>query len=171
MAKKSDSVVRSWTCPKCAKSFMAREYILFFRDSATLSANRKITEMKIKHKKQCPGKPSSGCFISSACVQEIGSDDNCYELQTLRRYRDDYLLASENGKALVQKYYAIAPKLVEQIANHPNHINEWNEIYTNLVKKSVSLIDNGEFEDAKQWYEEYVNTLLMRYAHDDLRGC
>ena len=35
--------------------------------------------------------PPEGCFITTACCEALGLDDDCFELRTLRRYRDQVL--------------------------------------------------------------------------------
>lgn len=32
-----------------------------------------------------------GCYLTSATVEYMGLEDNCYQLSILRKYRDDYL--------------------------------------------------------------------------------
>jgi hypothetical protein len=34
------------------------------------------------------------CFITTACVSQMGHNDSCYELQVLRNFRDNYLTAA-----------------------------------------------------------------------------
>ena len=42
-----------------------------------------------------------GCFITTACCDVLGLDDDCFELRTLRRYRDDVLAKQPGGAALI----------------------------------------------------------------------
>ena len=66
----------------------------------------------------CPiykGDTSGGCYLTSACMYAKGLSDDCYELQTLRNYRDGWLKLSEEGKQFVEQYYSIAPKIVSAI--------------------------------------------------------
>lgn len=39
---------------------------------------------------------SEGCFLTSACTEAHGLPDDCYELTTLRKYRDS-ILAKQTG--------------------------------------------------------------------------
>jgi hypothetical protein len=54
----------------------------------------------------------NNCFITTACVKYYGLNDNCYQLKTLRKFRDTYLLKSHENALLVGQYYCIAPNLV-----------------------------------------------------------
>lgn len=60
----------------------------------------------------CPiykGQDSSGCFLTSACVEAKGLPDDCSELSVLRHFRDSYLAGIEEGKAEICEYYHVAP--------------------------------------------------------------
>jgi hypothetical protein len=56
-----------------------------------------------------------GCFITTACCEVLGLDDDCFELRTLRRYRDEVLANQAGGKAAITRYYAQAPRLLAQL--------------------------------------------------------
>ena len=41
--------------------------------------------------------PPEGCFITTACCETLGLADDCFELRTLRRYRDEVLAKQPGG--------------------------------------------------------------------------
>jgi hypothetical protein len=59
--------------------------------------------------------PPEGCFITTACCDILGLNDDCFELRTLRRYRDDVLAARRGGAADISRYYALAPVILRAI--------------------------------------------------------
>lgn len=61
------------------------------------------------------GLPSGGCFVATA----IYGTPVAAEVQTLRTFRDEYLLASPLGQAFVNLYYQISPPIAEFITQHP----------------------------------------------------
>lgn len=61
------------------------------------------------------GGGGGGCFLTTACCEEVGLLDDCFELRSLRRFRDSYLLASPGGAAQVARYYQIAPYVLRNI--------------------------------------------------------
>jgi len=67
---------------------------------------------------QC--EPTGACFLTTACCQAVGLDDDCWELRTLRKFRDTVLASSPDGQARIARYYEIAPRLVEKIAARPD---------------------------------------------------
>ena len=76
-------------------------------------------------------KKSGNCYISTAICTSLGKDDDCYELNLLRKFRDDVLLKSSIGSKLVESYYDCAPTLVNQINSLDNYI----EIYYDVKYK------------------------------------
>jgi hypothetical protein len=59
--------------------------------------------------------PPEGCFITTACCEVLGLDDACFELRTLRRYRDTVLAKQPGGPADIAAYYALAPLILAQL--------------------------------------------------------
>lgn len=98
---------------------------------------------------------SSGCFLTSACCRYKGFPDDCAELTALRSFRDNYLLSTEEGRTLVDKYYRIAPALVAQIDGHPQE----NTIYTHIfssIQQIILLVEKEEHKKAVAKYREMV---------------
>jgi hypothetical protein len=55
------------------------------------------------------------CFIATAAYGTPMAE----EIQVLRQFRDEYLLASPLGATLVEFYYAVSPPLAQFITEHP----------------------------------------------------
>jgi hypothetical protein len=59
--------------------------------------------------------PPQGCFITTACCELLGLADDCFELRTLRRYRDDILAKQPWAAAAIARYYAEAPAILRRL--------------------------------------------------------
>jgi hypothetical protein len=57
----------------------------------------------------------TGCFIATAAYGTPMAE----EIQILREFRDEYLLANPVGEALVELYYTVSPPIAEFITEHP----------------------------------------------------
>ena len=105
------------------------------------------------------------CYITTAVCRSLGRPDDCYELNTLRDYRDSYLLSTDEGREMVQDYYNIAPTIVKRI----NKKAEADEIYENIWKTYLSpcitMIENGENEKCRDLYSSMVRKLEARYLY------
>jgi hypothetical protein len=114
----------------------------------------------------CPiykGQESSGCFLTSACVEAKGLPDDCHELTVLRTFRDGYLSQVEGGSAEICEYYQIAPSIVESINHLPDSLSIFEKIYNELVLPCVAFIETGKNEDAHQLYRSYTLSLEAQF--------
>jgi len=60
--------------------------------------------------------PFGWCFIATAAYGTPMAE----EIQILREFRDDYLLANTVGRAIVGLYYKVSPPIAEFITDHPS---------------------------------------------------
>ena len=106
---------------------------------------------------------NTGCFLTSACTAARGLPDDCRELQTLRAYRDTWLKQTEEGIALVARYYEIAPKIVAAIDAQPNRLAIYDEIYQTMVLPCVELIGQGKYQEALELYQSKTLELEKKF--------
>ncbi len=104
------------------------------------------------------GEEESNCFITTSCVKYFGLKDDSYELETLRKFRDHYLLKSTDGRELVTQYYEIAPGLVMKLEASPNRAKLFKDVFRD-IKVSCRAIEAKEYECAKEIYKDTVNRL------------
>lgn len=102
----------------------------------------------------------SGCYLTTACMQHYMEefDDNCYYLEMLRWFRDKFVSIKDQ-----QKYYEIAPKIVEEINALENANEIYNDIYYNVIQLCVRLIEDENFNDAYNVYKNSVMKLEKQY--------
>ena len=100
---------------------------------------------------------SSGgkCYITTACCEHKGLDDDCDLLETLRNYRDNYMLTTLEGAKLVTEYYDVAPRIVELINDHERKDELYDLIYIFLLD-AKEQIDKGLNEEALSTYRSMV---------------
>jgi predicted ribosomally synthesized peptide with nif11-like leader len=103
------------------------------------------------------------CFLTTACIRARGLPDDCYELETLRAYRDDWLKEQPDGPATIEEYYRIAPLIVAAIDATPTAQATWEGLYERLVLGSVNLIEAGRYQEAHGLYRGIVRELQARY--------
>ena len=93
------------------------------------------------------GSSSGGCFLTTSCCDYKGLPDDCYELETMRKLRDDYISKQSYGEKLIKDYYAEAPEIVDRInssANKDEILEKMYEKITNIVK----MVDDGKKDEA-----------------------
>lgn len=105
------------------------------------------------------------CYITTAVCESLGKPDDCYELNLLREYRDQYLLKQPEGEALVREYYDIAPTIVKRMEREAEHMQLYQEIWHQYLLPCIRLIEEGRQEECQSVYEEMVNVLGRRYFY------
>ncbi|MBD2440138.1 DUF4157 domain-containing protein [Nostoc sp. FACHB-110] len=103
-----------------------------------------------------------GCFITTACVESKGLPDDCYELTTLRAFRDTYMRTVPYGESLISHYYEVAPKIVAHIQKQPHTQEILADLYERITE-AVRLIEAGENQVALQYYCALVRELEEEY--------
>ena len=105
---------------------------------------------------------AGGCYLTTACMKARGLGDKCYELETLRSFRDGWMSKQADGLKLIKEYYAIAPRIVDSINSLPNAIEIWNNLYSTIAE-CVCLIGNGKNDEKYliEAFEKYKSMTLQ----------
>ena len=114
-----------------------------------------------REKRSDSGKPrekKSGCFLTTAACQHKGLADNCQELTVLRSFRDNYLMETREGRCLVERYYQIAPGIVNNIQGE----TELEMIWT-VIRDCVGLIEADKLTQALDHYKAMTESLEEKY--------
>lgn len=105
------------------------------------------------------------CYITTAVCKSRGRGDDCYELNLLRDYRDQYLLRQPDGEALVKEYYNVAPTVVKHIDECQDAAGVYEQIWQEYLAPCISLIEAGRRQECRQRYEEMVCRLKEQYFY------
>lgn len=106
---------------------------------------------------------AEGCFVTTACCEALGLRDDCFELRTLRRYRDEVLAKHPDGTHAIARYYATAPKVLKQLrATHPNPEAALLAIYARFVLPAALAARFGFNTLAYRIYVRMLNELAAR---------
>ncbi len=81
-------------------------------------------------------KKKGGCFITASACHYLGMSDDCELLISLRRFRDEVLLQSDEWQHLVSEYYLISGALLEKIEASEKR----DEIYVNIYNSYLILL-------------------------------
>lgn len=120
-----------------------------------------------KHKDETQGAQRTqgdNCYFTTACTVARGLPDDCHELETLRDFRDHYLLNQPYGVDDVAEYYQVAPKIVDAINKSDSATELWNALYVELVQSCVELIEAGDYESAYELYKHIFIRLKEAYV-------
>lgn len=104
------------------------------------------------------------CFITTACTEAKGLPDDCEELETLRKFRNEYLAKLPEGNEILNEYSWIAPQIVHKINTLDNSKSIYEDLFERLVRNSVALIQEGKMEEAYKNYMSIVTELKDKYV-------
>lgn len=109
------------------------------------------------------------CFLTTACVQHAGLRDDCDELMLMRALRDRYLAKFGEGRAVIARYYEIAPYIVDCIRRTPyaEHILTW---ILGEVRADAELVAWGDMEAAMLRYTLMVLRLEQHFGASTRRS-
>lgn len=102
-------------------------------------------------------KSNSNCFITTAVCEKLGKSDDCFELTTLRNYRDTWLISSDGGEELIKEYYRIAPLIVSKIRTSDRFDEICQCLLENYINPCLELISISKYEECRDKYIEMVN--------------
>jgi len=103
------------------------------------------------------------CFITTAVCQSTGKPDDCFELQTLRKFRDIWLRNKSNGEDMISEYYKLAPQIVSKIDSLPNKENEYELIYSQYIKPCIGFILNRKQDECLKLYKKMIFELKTKF--------
>jgi hypothetical protein len=104
------------------------------------------------------------CFMTTACVGRVGLADDCFELATLRRFRDDVLAHMPGGAADIALYYRHAPDILRRLKTSGDAAHELARLYARYVLPSALAARLGLNRIARGIYTRMMRELADRYG-------
>lgn len=104
------------------------------------------------------------CYITTAVCETLNKSDDCYELTMFRQFRDQYLIKEQGGRALVQKYYQMAPKIVEEINQNEDNSTIYAGVWETYLSSCLNKIEQGDNAGCKELYVEMVRDLNSKWG-------
>ena len=152
---------------KCTKKKFIYNVLQIEKDYAENELGARVQSQRLYTISREVAKKSGGilgsCYLTTAACQSLGLGERCYELETLRSYRDEWLAAQEQGQEEIEFYYRTAPAVVEKINQSSNAVKVYRQIYQELVEPSVRAIERGDHKQARQLYRKTSLKLFKQY--------
>jgi hypothetical protein len=104
----------------------------------------------------------SGCFVTTAVCDILGKDDKCFELEILRKFRDEELLTDKGLEKLVFEYYRISPRFVNKILTLEKN-KEFAEFLLNeYINNIIENIQNAKKDKAIELYKKMLHVIDIK---------
>lgn len=135
---------KGWDYPKRCKSCRnAKDYGSYEKRTSPVPA-----PVPNKHK------GGSFCFLTTAVCEYYNRPDNCFELEILRNYRDNWLKKQPDGPSLIEEYYKTAPLIVSRLTASENYPEYCRRLWNQYISPCLSLILENKNEECKKLYSE-----------------
>ncbi len=103
------------------------------------------------------------CYVTTAVCQNLNKGENCEELRLIKEFRDGYLASTQEGAALIEEYYDIAPTLVKRIAKDADAQTKYIWLWNTYLAPCVAFIKAGRQEECKETYCGMMEELRKEY--------
>jgi hypothetical protein len=131
------------------------------RQGLAWASERKEALAALAADKKC--EPPEGCFITTACCETLGLADDCFELRTLRRYRDQVLAVRPGGASDIALYYELAPLVLARLPAERRAIR-LRSIYARSILPASLAAWLGLDRLAYRLYRRMIDELAGEFA-------
>ncbi|MEM9842953.1 MAG: CFI-box-CTERM domain-containing protein, partial [Pseudomonadota bacterium] len=107
------------------------------------------------------------CFLTTAAVETIGLADDCWELKTLRKFRDTWLAQQPGGMQDIKRYYRHAPAIAEKLSLDPRRMTR---LYFTGLLPSALTAKLGMNKTARWIYTWHMRRLIAAERSAQRRG-
>lgn len=125
-----------------------------FRDSNISAANYESIMEGFKRKL---------CYVTTAVCRNLNKGEDCEELRLIKDFRDGYLSSTEEGRAMIEEYYDIAPTLVKRIDKDAGAQEKYLWLWNTYLAPCVEFIRAGQEENCRETYCSMIEELRAEY--------
>jgi hypothetical protein len=83
------------------------------------------------------------CVITTACSELCGLDDDCYELKSLRKFRDRYMIADPAKAKMVRGYYQRSVEILDKLSQREDRMSVLAQAYAFYILPAALLASAG----------------------------
>lgn len=124
------------------------------------------TYFRMRDKKKKSEKPNTGCYLTTAMCEVLGYDDHCEILETLRGYREEYMMNTDIGIKLLHDYNTVGPLIADKIHEDEIQIDIAITMLNSYIKPAITFINKEDYETALMIYENMTLDLMDYYKLD-----
>lgn len=110
---------------------------------------------------------TSPCYLTTIIHNILGMPDNGFALQTLRNFRNNYMLNHPETYPMLIEYDIIGPQIAEALRNDPLNMSIAQTLYQTHIMPIAFLVSRKLNEMAIEKYQEMTNKLKNYYEIDD----
>lgn len=105
------------------------------------------------------------CYVTTAVCRNLNKGEDCETLRLIKDFRDGYLSSTEDGQALIEEYYDIAPTLVKRIDKDLLAQEKYLYLWNTYLLPCVAYIKSGLQENCRETYCSMMEELKSEYMY------
>lgn len=102
---------------------------------------------------------TGGCFLTTSVCDVVGLTDNCWELITLRRFRDNWLTKQPGGRHDIEMYYRVAPSICTHLSQSEEGRQKLLKLYWKRIIPCAITASIGLNKLTRRWYTNMMAEL------------
>jgi len=161
--------VKEVPCPYCGRLTPAhfppyREGMTSSRWSTNTCQHCGHTFYTVRYPDGTTAIQAESCHITKVVLYARGLPDDCYELNMLRKFRDEYL-NKEGYSDEVKDYYKNSTKYAECIERKAkSNPKLYDELYEKYIEPAVRAIEKNNMKKAHKILGEYLNLVKEEFC-------
>jgi hypothetical protein len=125
--------------------------------------NRRVRGLGVKPAGAQNTTSPAPCFLTTACCELVGLNDDCFELTALRRFRDGVMMADAAGRRDVARYYETSPDILAEMRRR-GETERLRSLYFGSILPCAILATLGLERPTRRLYSRMMRRLAARYA-------
>ncbi len=109
---------------------------------------------------------NTGCYLTTCMCEILGYDDDCYVLNTLRDFRDNYMKQNEECLPLLDDYDTVGPIIADKLSNDEDKEFNAKIMLYFYIKPAIECIKKEEHDKAVGIYKDMTINLMHKYDID-----
>lgn len=101
-------------------------------------------------------KEDDGCYLTSLVCEILGYEDDCYELEFLRSFRDNYLSNLPEGKQILDEYKTISQSIIPKIKIRDDKVQIAEKVRQEYISPAIQLIKDKRQKEGIELYKNMV---------------
>lgn len=117
----------------------------------------RASENRVQFQPRPVPKKKKHCYLATAACRAMYLSEDCDILNSLRRFRDGYVITTPHGRRRVREYYEIGPELVQRIDARADAVEIYREIFFKWIEPAAAAIEGCNYEVAEAIFYQVLD--------------
>lgn len=129
--------------------------------------SRSDRDIKEAYKFSESSQSTGPCYITTTLCHILSMNDDNEYLNTLRKFRKNYLQKNEEGLKILVKYDEVGPEISKSLSEYGGKLNVSLFLLQNYIAPITAMINSQKYDQAISSYTEMTNKLMKFFNIED----